>query len=156
MQKPLPLSVCMISGAEAPRIGRALESVAGWAAEIVVVLNEQVDDGTDQIALKYGAKVYREAWKGFIAQKNSCADKASNPGCSTWMPTSWFHQNWQRRSPRSFPPPNRVQPPMSSRAAHFIPAAGFAMATGIRTGSCGSGAAGPRAGRATIRTHGSR
>lgn len=79
MQKPLPLSVCMISGAEAPRIGRALESIAGWAAEIVVVLNEQVDDGTEQIALKYGAKVYREPWKGFIAQKNSCAEKAVQP-----------------------------------------------------------------------------
>jgi glycosyltransferase involved in cell wall biosynthesis len=79
MQKPLPLSVCMISGAEAPRIGRALESIAGWASEIVVVLNEQVDDGTDQIALRYGAKVYREPWKGFIAQKNSCADKAAQP-----------------------------------------------------------------------------
>ena len=79
MQKPLPLSVCMISGAEAPRIGRALESIAGWASEIVVVLNVQVDDGTDQIALRYGAKVYREPWKGFIAQKNSCADKAVQP-----------------------------------------------------------------------------
>lgn len=79
MQKPLPITVCMISGAEAPRIARALESVSGWAAEIVVVLNEQVEDGTDLIALKHGAKVYREPWKGFIAQKNSSADKASQP-----------------------------------------------------------------------------
>jgi glycosyltransferase involved in cell wall biosynthesis len=77
MQKPLPLSVCMISGAEAPRIVRALESISGWAAEIIVVLNEQVDDGTEQIALKYGARVFREPWKGFIAQKNSAADKAN-------------------------------------------------------------------------------
>lgn len=77
MQKPLPLSVCMISGAEQPRIGRALESVAAWAGEIIVVLNEQVDDGTQEIALKHGAKVFREPWRGFIAQKNSCADKAA-------------------------------------------------------------------------------
>ena len=76
MQKPLPLSVCMISGAEAPRIGRALESVAAWAGEIIVVLNEQANDGTQEIALKHGAKVFREPWKGFIAQKNSCAQKA--------------------------------------------------------------------------------
>jgi glycosyltransferase involved in cell wall biosynthesis len=81
MQKPLPLSVCMISGAEAPRIQRALESVSGWAAEIIVVLNEHVDDGTEQIALKHGARVSREPWKGFIAQKNSAADKATQP----WM-----------------------------------------------------------------------
>lgn len=79
MQKPLPVSVCMISGAEAPRIGRALESVAGWAGEIIVVLNEQVHDGTEAIALKQGAKVIREPWRGFIAQKNSCADKATLP-----------------------------------------------------------------------------
>jgi glycosyltransferase involved in cell wall biosynthesis len=79
MQKPLPLSVCMISGAEASRIGRALESVAGWAAEIIIVLNEAVDDGTEEIAVKHGAKVIREPWRGFIAQKNSCADKATEP-----------------------------------------------------------------------------
>jgi glycosyltransferase involved in cell wall biosynthesis len=79
MQKPLPISVCMISGAEAPRIGRALKSVAGWAAEVVVILNAQVDDGTEQIALSHGAKVYREPWKGFIAQKNSAGDKATQP-----------------------------------------------------------------------------
>ncbi|HZR16981.1 MAG TPA: glycosyltransferase family 2 protein [Verrucomicrobiae bacterium] len=79
MQKPLPLSVCMISGAEAPRIVRALQSVSSLAAEIIVVLNEQVDDGTEQIALKHGAKVFREPWKGFIAQKNSAADKATQP-----------------------------------------------------------------------------
>jgi glycosyltransferase involved in cell wall biosynthesis len=79
MQKPLPLSICMISGAEAPRIGRALESIAGWAGEIIVVLNDQVNDGTEAIALKYGAKIFREPWRGFIAQKNSCAEKAKQP-----------------------------------------------------------------------------
>jgi glycosyltransferase involved in cell wall biosynthesis len=79
MQKPLPLSVCMISGPEASRIPRALESVIGWAAEIIVVLNEQVTDGTQEIAQKFGAKVTREPWRGFIAQKNSCTEKASQP-----------------------------------------------------------------------------
>jgi glycosyltransferase involved in cell wall biosynthesis len=79
MQKPLPLSVCMISGAEGPRIGRALESVAAWAGEIIVVLNEQVNDGTQEIALKHGAKVSREPWRGYISQKNSCAVKAAQP-----------------------------------------------------------------------------
>jgi glycosyltransferase involved in cell wall biosynthesis len=77
MQKPLPLSVCMISGAEAPRIGRALESVASWASEIILVLNDDVADGTDRIAVEHGAKVFREPWKGHIAQKNSAAEKAT-------------------------------------------------------------------------------
>jgi len=73
----LPLSVCMISGAEAPRIRRALDSVAGWTSEIIVVINQEVSDGTDRIAESYGARVFREPWKGHIAQKNSVADKAT-------------------------------------------------------------------------------
>lgn len=77
--KKLPVSVCIISGAEARRIGRALESVAGWAGEIIVVLNEEVRDGTEEICVRHGAKVFREPWKGFVGQKNSAADKATAP-----------------------------------------------------------------------------
>src|SRR4029077_13624683 len=79
MQKQLPVSVCVVSGAEAHRIGRLLESVAPWVAEIIVVLNQEVADGTDGIAEKHGAKVFREPWKGFIGQKNSAMDKATRP-----------------------------------------------------------------------------
>jgi glycosyltransferase involved in cell wall biosynthesis len=75
----LPVSVCLISGAEAGRIGRALRSVADRASEIVVVLNEEVTDGTDALCARHGARVYREPWKGFVAQKNSAADKTSCP-----------------------------------------------------------------------------
>ena len=69
----------MIAGAEARRIGRALESVQGWAAEIVVVLNEDVTDGTDRLAEACGAHVFREPWKEYVAQKNSAAAKATQP-----------------------------------------------------------------------------
>jgi glycosyltransferase involved in cell wall biosynthesis len=79
MQKQLPVSICMISGAEAHRIGRALESVSGWAAEIIVVLNEEIKDGTEEICRKYQVKLFREPWKGHIAQKNSAAAKAIQP-----------------------------------------------------------------------------
>jgi len=75
----LPVSVCMISGAEAPRIGRALESVAPFAAEMIVVLNAEVADGTQQVAVRHGAKVFREPWKGFVGQKNSAAEKSVQP-----------------------------------------------------------------------------
>src|SRR6266481_4958290 len=51
-----PIAVCMISASEAHRIGKALASVAGWTNEIVVVLNEDVADGTDKVAAKFGAK----------------------------------------------------------------------------------------------------
>jgi glycosyltransferase involved in cell wall biosynthesis len=77
--KKLPVSVCIISGPEAHRIRPALESVAGWNAEIVVLLNSEVTDGTDRIAEEYGAKVFRESWKGFVGQKNSVAEKATQP-----------------------------------------------------------------------------
>jgi glycosyltransferase involved in cell wall biosynthesis len=75
----LPVSVCMISGAEAGRIVRTLESVVDWASEVLVVLNEDVRDGTDALCEARGAKVYRESWKGYVGQKNSAADKASCP-----------------------------------------------------------------------------
>src|ERR1043166_5262047 len=58
----LPISICMISGAEAHRIGQALESVAAWAGETIVVLNEEVRDGTDEIALKHGAQRAAQPW----------------------------------------------------------------------------------------------
>jgi len=74
---PLPISVCLIAGAEARRIRRPLESVSGWTGEIIVVLNEEVDDGTEQIAQSFGAKVFREPWKGYVGQKNSAAQKAA-------------------------------------------------------------------------------
>lgn len=79
MQNRLPISVCFISGAEAHRIGRALASVAGWTSEIVVLLNEDVRDGTEEIARRHGAKVFREPWKGFLAQKQSALEKTSQP-----------------------------------------------------------------------------
>ena len=75
----LPVSICMISGAEAHRIERALQSIAEWAAEIVVVLNEKVNDGTEEIARRYGATIFREPWKGYVGQKNSAAEKATQP-----------------------------------------------------------------------------
>jgi glycosyltransferase involved in cell wall biosynthesis len=78
-QTRLPISVCLIAGNEASRIRRTLDSVAGWTSEIIVVLNEEVADGTDKIAEAAGVKVFREPWKGFTAQKNSAADKCTQP-----------------------------------------------------------------------------
>lgn len=49
--KRLPITVSMISGAEAPGIGHALESVADWTSEILMALNADVTDGTEAIAL---------------------------------------------------------------------------------------------------------
>src|SRR6266567_762948 len=73
----LPISVCFISGAEAERIGRALTSVADWTSEIIVVINEEVNDGTEEIARKHGAIVHRHKWQGFREQKNLAASFVS-------------------------------------------------------------------------------
>jgi glycosyltransferase involved in cell wall biosynthesis len=76
-ENKLPLSVCIIAGNEATRLRRALDSVAGWTAEIILVLNDDVHDGTDKIAGEFGANIFREPWKGYVAQKNSAAQKAT-------------------------------------------------------------------------------
>lgn len=75
----LPISVCLVAANEAHRIRATLESVAGWVREIVVVLNDDVSDGTDKIAESFGAKIFREPWKGFTGQKNSAAEKCGQP-----------------------------------------------------------------------------
>lgn len=76
---PIPLSVCLIAGNEARRIGRALASVKDFAREVVVLLNEDVADGTDQIVAAAGGRVYREPWKGFGPQKQSVTEKCTQP-----------------------------------------------------------------------------
>ena len=77
MENRLPISVSMISGPEADRIGRALESVASWTREIIIVLNEDANDGTEEVGRRFGAKIFREPWKGYLAQKNSAAEKST-------------------------------------------------------------------------------
>ena len=75
----LPISVCLIAGNEAHRIARALESVAGWTAEIVVVINDMVTDGTDQVAAAHGARIFFQPWQGYAAQRNFATQKATQP-----------------------------------------------------------------------------
>jgi glycosyltransferase involved in cell wall biosynthesis len=75
----LPISVCVISGAEAHRIGRMLASVSQWTSEIILVLNDDVTDGTDQIAASFGAKIFRHPWQGHRDQKNVALGLATQP-----------------------------------------------------------------------------
>lgn len=75
----LPISVCIVSGAEAHRIGKTLESVASWTSEIVVVLDDRTSDDTGAIVKRAGGRLVWEPWKGFVGQKNSVAAKATEP-----------------------------------------------------------------------------
>jgi glycosyltransferase involved in cell wall biosynthesis len=72
-----PVSVCIIAGNEAHRITPALQSVADWVSEIIVVINDDVNDGTDKIVESFGGKVFREPWKGFGPQKNFAVAQAA-------------------------------------------------------------------------------
>jgi glycosyltransferase involved in cell wall biosynthesis len=75
MGKMKKLSVAMITLNEAANLPRTLESVA-WADEINIVDNGSTD-GTQEIAAKYGARVFTEPWKGFGAQMNSALAKCT-------------------------------------------------------------------------------
>ncbi len=70
------LSVGIITHNEERDLPRTLEAVKDIADEIIIVDNESNDD-TIEIARSYGAKVYSEDWKGFGDQKNSVIDKCS-------------------------------------------------------------------------------
>ena len=75
----LPISVCVISGAEEHRIAACLGSAAQWTSEIVVVLNQEIQDKTEAIAASFGASVYRHPWQGFREQKNLVLTHATQP-----------------------------------------------------------------------------
>lgn len=70
------LSVIMICRDEADRIGRALESVHGWADEIVV-LDSGSSDGTPEICRRYTDHVEITDWPGFGPQKQRALERAT-------------------------------------------------------------------------------
>lgn len=73
----LPLSVLIIAKNEQSRIKDCIESVAGWADEIVVVDDESSDD-TRSITLKYTDKIYLRHMDLEGKQRNFGASKAKN------------------------------------------------------------------------------
>jgi glycosyltransferase involved in cell wall biosynthesis len=75
---PLPLSVSLIAHNEAANLPRCLRSVAGWSAEIVVVINNCTDD-TAAIARSFGARVIENPWRDFQTQKNFSLATCTQP-----------------------------------------------------------------------------
>jgi (heptosyl)LPS beta-1,4-glucosyltransferase len=69
----MQLSIAIIAYNEERHIGACLASVAGLPAE-VVVLDSGSTDTTVAICHAHGATVYREAWRGFPAQRNRMLD----------------------------------------------------------------------------------
>ena len=75
----LPLSVCMIVRNESHHLPKALASVKGIAAEIVVVDTGSTDD-TVSIATAMGAKVLHFGWiDDFAAARNTALEAATQP-----------------------------------------------------------------------------
>jgi len=76
--KPLPISVIGIASNEAHQLGRCLESVADWCAELVWVINDCHDD-TAGVARRFGARVEERPWTNFRDQKNTALTFATQP-----------------------------------------------------------------------------
>ncbi len=70
------VTVTIITLNEEANIGECLESVK-WADEIIVSDSNSTDN-TVEICRSYGARVYKDKWLGFGAQKNLCQSRASN------------------------------------------------------------------------------
>ncbi len=69
------LSVCLICRDEADRIEPALQSVSGWADE-VVVFDSGSTDGTPEIVRRYTDRLFVTDWPGFGVQRQRCLDAA--------------------------------------------------------------------------------
>ena len=78
LQLPLPITVIFTTYNEAPNIQSALESVATWAAEILVV-DSFSTDGTVEIVEKFGGvRLLQRAYFGPADQKNWAIPQAKN------------------------------------------------------------------------------
>ncbi|MBS4095638.1 MAG: glycosyltransferase family 2 protein [Sulfuricella sp.] len=76
MPSKLPLSAVIITRNEETRLAACLESVS-FADEIVVVDSGSTDK-TLEIALQYGARIFRQDWLGFGRQKQFAVMRASH------------------------------------------------------------------------------
>ncbi|MBD8892227.1 glycosyltransferase family 2 protein [Roseibium litorale] len=77
MSNRLPLSVFIIAKNEADRIGRSIQSVIGWADEVIVI-DSGSTDGTPETAKALGAKVIHNSWPGYGPQKRFGEDQCRN------------------------------------------------------------------------------
>lgn len=76
MFQKIPVSVTMIASNEEDRIGAALESCRDWVDDIVVIIDDKCHDQTEAIALAKGARVVRNPWPGYGAQKRFAEEQA--------------------------------------------------------------------------------
>lgn len=75
---PLPITVSIVASNEAHNLPRCLDSVKGWVAEIIVVLNN-TKDASEAVARERGATVLETDWIGFRDTKNWALRKSNQP-----------------------------------------------------------------------------
>lgn len=75
--RKLPVSVFIIACNEADRIGVTINSVRGWADEIIVI-DSGSTDSTVEVAQSLGARVLFNAWAGYGLQKRFGEDQCKN------------------------------------------------------------------------------
>ena len=68
MTQKLPIAVSMIARNEAHNLPRSLGSVADWVQEIVVIVND-CNDGTEEIAREFGATVIDILGKDIVIKR---------------------------------------------------------------------------------------
>lgn len=71
------LSVYIIAYNEAEKVAATIESVAGWADEVVLV-DSWSTDGTADVATRLGARVVQVKFEGFGKLRNSALDACSH------------------------------------------------------------------------------
>jgi glycosyltransferase involved in cell wall biosynthesis len=72
----IQISATIVTLNEERNIARAIESLR--CADEVLVVDSGSTDRTREIALRHGARVLEEPWRGYAAQKNFAADRAAH------------------------------------------------------------------------------
>jgi glycosyltransferase involved in cell wall biosynthesis len=75
---PLPLSISIITRNEAVNLERCLASVAGLAAE-TVVMDSGSTDATPEIAARHGVRWLHQDWLGYRDQKQAALQQCTQP-----------------------------------------------------------------------------
>lgn len=73
-----PVSVLVTARDEEDQLPGALASVAGWAAEVVVVVDPRTGDRTREVAVEAGSAVLEHAFSSSAAQCNWGAERCRN------------------------------------------------------------------------------
>ncbi|NJN68221.1 MAG: glycosyltransferase family 2 protein [Chloroflexaceae bacterium] len=69
------LSIAIIARDEERHIGACLESIAGVADEVVIVLDARSRDRTEALGQTYGARLFIEPWQSYPAQRNRALER---------------------------------------------------------------------------------